>query len=398
MRKQDGSQTPSVHDETLLVHAGREPERHHGIVNPPVYHASTILYPSLEAFERRMERRYDGVTYGLHGTPTTFALADAVAALEGGHKTLVVSSGAAATAMPLSAFVRAGDHLLLSDSVYGPTRAFCTRMLGKVGVQTEFYDPRIGAGIERLFRPNTRVLYLESPGSLTFEMQDIPAMAAAARRRGVLTMLDNTWATPLFFKALKHVDISLHAGTKYLSGHSDVMLGVITVRTEEHFRQIKDTIGLYGDCPGPDDCYLALRGLRTLAVRLRHHERSALQVARWLQDRPEVARVLYPALPEDPGHALWKRDLTGACGLFGLLLRTSDKRAVARMVDGLRLFKIGASWGGFESLVIPANPAEMRTATAWREPGFLLRLHVGLEDVSDLIQDLADGLKRLNGG
>jgi cystathionine beta-lyase len=384
-------------DETTLVHAGREVDHSVGVINPPVYHASTITYPSLDAFKNRAQQRYTGITYGLQGNPTRFALADAVAALEGAHKAIVVSSGLGAVTYAVLAFVKAGDHLLVSDSAYEPTRNFTGKVLARFGIEATFYDPRIGGGIAGLIRPNTRMILMESPGSVTFEVQDVPAIAAVAKQRGVLTLLDNTWATPLLFKPLAHgVDISSQAATKYVSGHSDVLLGVISVKTEEHFRAIKDMTTQLGDNPGPDDCYLALRGLRTMAVRLRQHEQSTLQVARWLQQRPEVARVLYPALPTDPGHALWKRDFQGACGLFGLLLRTPNETAVARLVDNLRLFKIGASWGGFESLVIPAYPGAARTAVAWKEPGFLLRLHIGLEDPEDLMADLADGFDRLN--
>lgn len=384
-------------DETTLVHGGRDWDREVGVVNPPVYHASTIVFPSLEAFKNRMQHRYTGITYGLQGNPTRFALADAVAELEGGHKSVVVSSGLGSITLAILAFIKGGDHLLVSDSAYEPTRNFCTKILARFGVETTFYDPRIGAAIAGLLRPATRMIVLESPGSLTFEVQDVPAIAAVARQRGVLTLLDNTWATPLYFKPLRHgVDLSSQAGTKYISGHSDLVLGVITVNSEDHYRAVKDITTQMGDNPGPDDCYLALRGLRTMAVRLRQHEQSALKVARWLRERPEVARVLHPALPGDPGHALWKRDFSGACGLFGVLLRTANEAAVARMVDGLRLFKIGASWGGFESLVIPAFPGNARTAVPWQEPGFLLRLHIGLEDPEDLLADLAAGFERLN--
>jgi cystathionine beta-lyase len=398
-----------LREATRLAHLGNDPHRHHGIVNPPVYHASTILYPDYEAYKRRYDgdRRYTSVTYGLNGTPTTFALADAVAAIEGGHKAVAVSSGLAAIALALCAFTKGGDHLLVTDTAYGPTRTFCDKVLTRYGVETTYYDPLAGAGIVKLFRPNTRAVFLEAPGSLTFEMQDIPAIAQAARARGALTVLDNTWASPLFFKPFAHgVDVSVQAGTKYISGHSDVMLGTITVDTEAHFRQVKDTVGQFGDCPGPDDCYLALRGLRTLAVRLKRHEASALHVARWLQDRPEVKRVLYPALPGDPGHALWKRDFLGASGLFGVVLHTADEAAAARFIDALKLFQIGASWGGYESLVIPAWPGgtggdgersgQMRTATRWTEPGFLIRLHVGLEDPGDLIEDLRRGFEAMH--
>jgi len=384
-------------DETTLVHAGREVDHTVGVINPPVFHASTITYPSLDAFKNRMQRRYTGITYGLQGNPTRFALADAVAALEGGHKSIVVSSGLGSITYAVMAFVKSGDHLLVSDSAYEPTRNFTSKVLARFGIQTTFYDPLIGAGIGALIRPNTRMILMESPGSLTFEVQDVRAITTVAKQRGVLTLLDNTWATPLLFKPLQHgVDVSSQAATKYISGHSDVLLGVITVNTEEHFRAIKDMTTQIGDNPGPDDCYFALRGLRTMAVRLRQHEQSTLKVTQWLLKRPEVARVLYPALPGDPGHVLWKRDFRGACGLFGLLLRTTNEAAVARMVDNLRLFKIGASWGGFESLVIPAFPGNARDAVAWKEQGFLLRLHIGLEDPEELMADLADGFDRLN--
>ena len=380
--------------ETRLVHAGRDPGGHQGVVNPPLYRASTILYPTMAAFEGRYERRYTSYAYGIHGTPTTLALADALAELSGGAHTLLFSSGLSAVTQTLTAFLRQGDHLLLADTVYGPTRAFCTEVLARFGVEVAFYDPLVGGNIARLIRPNTRVVYLESPGSQTFEVQDVSAIAAAARARGALAILDNTWATPLHFRAFEHgVDVEIQALTKYVAGHSDLLLGAATTRTEELYRVARDGASTFGDCAAPDLCYEALRGLRTLAVRLRHHEGSALRVAGWLARRPEVARVLHPALPADPGHAIWKRDFQGASSLFGVLLRTGSERAVAAMVDGLRLFKVGASFGGFESLIVPVRPE--RTARPWREPGFLLRLHVGLEAVEDLIADLDAGFARL---
>jgi cystathionine beta-lyase len=383
-----------MEQETRLVHAGRNPDGHQGAVNPPLYRASTILYPTLAAYEKRNERIYTSYGYGIHGTPTTLALAEAVAELSGGARTVLLSSGLSAVTQALTSFLRKDDHLLMADSCYGPTRVFCTEVLPRYGVDVTFYDPLIGAGIAGLMRPSTRVVYLESPGSQTFEVQDVPAIAAAAGARGALVMLDNTWATPLHFRSFEHgVDVEIQALTKFVAGHSDLLLGAATARTEELYRVARDGASTFGDCPAPDVCYEALRGLRTLAVRLRHHEASALRVAEWLARRPEVARVLHPGLPQDPGHALWKRDFRGASSLFGVLLRTSSERAVAAMVDGLRLFKIGASFGGFESLVVPARP--IRTVRPWREPGFLLRLHVGLEAVDDLIADLEAGLSRL---
>jgi cysteine-S-conjugate beta-lyase len=380
--------------ETRLVHAGRAPEGHEGAVSPPIYRASTILYPTMAAYEKRNERVYTSYGYGIHGTPTTIALAEALAELSGGARTLLLSSGLSAVTQALTANLRRDDHLLIADTVYGPTRVFCTEVLRRYGVEVTFYDPLVGAGIAGLMRPSTRVVYLESPGSQTFEVQDVPAIAAAARARGALVFLDNTWATPLHFRSFEHgVDVEIQALTKFVAGHSDLLLGAVTTRTEELYRVARDGASTFGDCPAPDVCYEALRGLRSLAVRLRHHEASALRVAEWLTRRPEVARVLHPALPQDPGHAIWKRDFRGASSLFGVLLGTRSERAVAAMVDGLRLFKIGASFGGFESLVVPVRP--VRSARPWRESGFLLRLHVGLEAVDDLIGDLEAGLSRL---
>jgi cystathionine beta-lyase len=282
----------------------------------------------------------------------------------------------------------------VADTVYGPTRVFCAQVLARFGVEITFYDPLIGSGIAGLMRPATRVVYLESPGSQTFEVQDVPAIAAAAHARDALVILDNTWATPLRFRAFEHgADVEIQALTKFVAGHSDLLLGAVTTRTEELYRVVRDGATTFGDCPAPDLCYQALRGFRTLAVRLGHHEASALRVAEWLARRPEVARVLHPARPEHPGHQVWKRDFQGASSLFGVLLRTGSEAAVAAMVDGLRLFKIGASFGGFESLIVPVRPE--RTARPWRETGFLLRLHVGLESVDDLIADLEAGFGRL---
>jgi cystathionine beta-lyase len=380
--------------ETRLVQAGRNPGGHQGAVNPPLYRASTILYPTLAAYEKRNERIYTSYGYGIHGTPTTVALAEAITELSGGARTVLLSSGLSAVTQALTAFLRKDDHLLIADTVYGPTRVFCTEVLRRYGVDVTFYDPLIGAGIANLMRPSTRVVYLESPGSQTFEIQDVPTIAAVARAHRTLVFLDNTWATPLHFRSFDHgVDIEIQALTKFVAGHSDLLLGAVTARTEELHRVVRDGASTFGDCPAPDVCYEALRGLRTLAVRFRHHEASALRVAEWLARRPEVARVLHPALPQDPGHAVWKRDFLGASSLFGVLLRTSSERAVAAMVDGLQLFKIGASFGGFESLAVPARP--VRTARPWQAPGFLLRLHVGLEAVEDLIADLDAGLSRL---
>jgi cystathionine beta-lyase len=382
------------HAETLLVHAGNHPEDNHGVINPPVYHASTILFPSLERFEEAQKDRTVGVAYGRSGTPTTFALEEAIAALEGGTRALALPSGLAAISATLMSLLSAGDHLLVVDSVYGPVRSLCDKTLARFGIETTYYDPLIGAGIAALMRPNTRIVYLESPGSLTFEVQDVPAIVTAAHAKGALAMMDNTWATPLFFRPFDHgVDIAIHAATKYIGGHSDVMLGLVVVRDAALYRPIKLSGHAMGYCAAPDDCYLALRGLRTLSVRLQRHQENALALARWLQQRPEVARVLYPALREDPGHALWRRDFTGTSGLFGILLHPCSPAAVAAMIDGMTLFGLGASWGGYESLILPAKPS--RAATRWTAPGPLLRLHAGLEAIDDLIGDLEAGFARL---
>ncbi len=381
--------------ETRLVHCGRHPERQHGIVNPPVYRASTVIFPTVQALKAASEQPFNGVYYGRYGTPTTFALEEAVAELEGAYRAVATSSGLAAIAATLLAFLRAGDHCLIADNVYGPTRKFCDDTLARFGVAVEYYDPLLGAGIADLMRPQTRLVYLEAPGSLTFEMQDVPAITAAAHAAGAVAVMDNTWATPLYFNALAHgVDVSIHAATKYLVGHADAMLGVINT-TEASFEPVKRSVVALGNCPGSEECALGLRGLRTLAVRLQRHQESALVVAQWLRAQPEVARVLYPALPEDPGHALWRRDFSGASGLFSIVLQPASAAAVTALLDGLELFGLGYSWGGYESLIIPADPHGLRTATAWRAEGPCLRLHIGLEDPQDLIADLEAGLARL---
>ena len=380
--------------ETRLAHAGRDPDRQFGVVNPPVYRASTIVYPTLAEFQNRDHRKYTTFSYGIDGTPTTAALAEAVAELSGGHRTLVLSSGLAAATHALTAFVGQGDHVLATDAIYGPTRQFCTDVLQRFGVEVTFYDPAVGAGIAALIRPRTRVVYLESPGSQTFDLQDVPAVARVARERGVITIVDNTWATPLYFRAFEHgVDVEVQAGTKYLAGHSDLLIGLLTARDEGLFRTLKDAVALSGDCTSPDVCYETLRGLRTLGVRMRRHAESALAVAQWLAAQPAVARVLHPALPGDPGHPVWKRDFRGASSLFGVLLRTADEGAVAAFLNGLRVLRLGASYGGFESLAYVSRP--VRTARPWTERCTLLRIHVGLEAVADIVADLAAGLARL---
>jgi len=380
---------------TKAAHLGRDPQKHLGAVNTPVYRASTMLFDSVADLESAERGEYPGISYGLHGLPTVTDLQSAVTALEGGHAALAVPSGLAAITLALLAVTKAGDHVLVPDSVYGPTRRFCNQQLTRFGVAVTYYNPLIGGGIEREIRPDTKLVFAESPGSLSFEIQDLPAIAAAAHARNALVLIDNTWATPLGFAAFAHgADISLHACTKYLCGHSDVMNGVI-VCNEATYPRLHKLWTDMGVTASSDDCFLALRGLRTLAVRLERHTQSALAIARWLQQREEVAEVIFPALPGSRGHELWKRDFTGACGLFGVVLHPIDKARVDAMLDGLRLFRLGWSWGGFESLIIPAHPERIRTATRWEAAGPYLRLHVGLEDPDDLIADLAEGLERL---
>lgn len=376
--------------DTILSHAGRPAA---GPVNQPVMRASTILFKDMEAYDATRHDRFGSLRYGIHGTETHFALEKALTALEGCHRAIIVPSGLAAITAALTAVLKAGDHLLMVDSVYGPTRTFCDGLLARNGVETTYYDPAVGADIAGLIRANTRAVFCESPGSLTFEVQDIPAIAAAAHARGIPVLLDNTWASPLFFDALSHgVDISIQAATKYICGHSDVLMGTIAT-AEQWWLPVRDTVADLGFSTSADDCYLALRGLRTLAVRLRHQQEAGLRVARWLRDQPGVLRVLHPALPDDPGHAIWARDFTGASSLFGVELDTTEPRAVAAFIDTLELFGIGASWGGYESLVVPARFT--RTATRFAGKGSLVRLHIGLEDTDDLIADLARALEAM---
>ena len=381
--------------DTITAHAGRDPQRFDGVVNTPVYRASTVLFPDVASYESRNPDDYKVMRYGIYGTPTTFALEEAVAQLEGGYAAVALPSGLAAIVAALAAFAHSGAHILIADSVYQPTRNFCDKRLRHQGVEIEYYDPALGAAIAGLIRPNTTAVFCEAPGSLSFEMQDIPAIAAAAHARGVAVLADTTWGTPYFFRAFEHgVDISIHAGTKYISGHSDVMLGVV-VTNEQYWLKLRRAVADYGSCVSPDDCYLALSGLRTIGVRMRQQQQSALTIARWLQSRPEVLRVLYPALEGDPGHAIWKRDFSGAASLFGVILKPASARAVAALIDGLALFGIGSSWGGFESLAIRADPGKYRSATRWNPGGPLLRLHIGLEDPADLIADLEQGFAQM---
>jgi cystathionine beta-lyase len=375
--------------DTKLTIGGRDPHAHHGYVNTPVYHASTLLYRTAEDFLARRGKYF----YGRRGTPTSEALALAIKELEGPvcAGVALLPSGLAAISTALLSALRTGDHILVTDNCYGPARKFCDGVLSRFGVTTAYFDPAVGSGIAALMQPNTRAVFCEAPGSLSFEMQDIPAIAAAAHARGALVLMDNTWASPLYFRALeKGVDLSVQSATKYIGGHSDLMMGTVSAN-EKAWPQLKDTVFATGLCVGPDDMNMAMRGLRTLGVRLARHHESGLTVARWLEQRPEVLRVLHPALPGAPGHDIWRRDFTGACGLFAVVFKPVPEQAVIAFLNALTLYGMGASWGGFESLAIPFDCAPYRTATKWAPGGPCVRLHIGLEDVSDLIADLERG-------
>lgn len=387
-----------MQDSTKSVHLGRHPDRFAGTVNTPVFRASTILSETVAEWEQKKKDRAQekpGTYYGLHGTPNRHLLEDALAELEGGYKCQLYPSGLAACTIPILGYVNAGDHVLVTDSVYGPTRRFCDTQLRRLGIETTFYDPLIGAGIGALMRPNTRLIFVESPGSLTFEVQDVPAIAGVAHAHGAIVMMDNTWGTPLYFRPFEHgVDVSIQATTKYIVGHSDVIMGSVTC-TREAWPRLKAVTSDFGQTASPDDCYLAARGLRTMAMRLPVHWASGVRLAEWISVQPEVERVLHPALPADPGHALWKRDFTGACGLFGVVLKPMRSQARDALIDALTLFGIGASWGGFESLAIPFDPNELRSATRWPYAGPCFRVHAGLEHIDDLIADMAQGFEQL---
>jgi cysteine-S-conjugate beta-lyase len=387
-----GPAHPSLRPATRLVTGGRDAVAH-GFVNPPVHHVSTVLYPSAEDFLARRAR----YLYGRRGTPTSEALETALRDLEGEDcaGVALLPSGLAAISTALLSVLNAGDHLLVSDSAYEPTRKFCDGVLTRYGVTTTYYDPLIGAGIATLIKPNTRAVFVEAPGSLTFEVQDVPAIATAAHARGAVVLMDNTWASPLFFRAFdKGVDLSIQAATKYIGGHSDLMLGTVSANAGT-WQRLNETVHLLGLCVGPDDIYLALRGLRTLGVRLAQHQQAGLKVARWLEQRPEIARVLHPALASCPGHTIWQRDFSGASGLFSVVFKPVADTAVHAFLNELRLFGIGASWGGFESLAIPFDCARIRTATRWMPGGPTVRFHIGLEDVDDLIGNLERGFAAL---
>jgi cystathionine beta-lyase len=390
MKPEDDDARRGIANDTIAVHAGRMSREHFGVVNTPVYRASTILYDNFAA----LEAGDAPFIYGRLGTPSSKSLEDAITALEGSARTVLCPSGLNAVATAILSVCSAGDHLLVTDSCYAPTRTLCDRTLRRLGIETSYYDPLIGAGIAALFRPNTKAVFCESPGSLTFEVQDVPAIAAVAHGRDASVLLDNTWATPLFFDALAHgVDLSIMAATKYIGGHADVMMGYVAAN-DTHAKRLVNVHHDLGLCASGDDCFLALRGLRTMPVRLARHQETALRLTRWLEDRSEVARLLHPALERDAGHAIWKRDFKGASGLFGVVLKAVAHTALAAFFDGLTLFGRGFSWGGYESLIVPAHIH--RTAKEFAAEGPVLRIHAGLENPDDLIAELEAGFARMN--
>jgi len=381
--------------DTQLTHWGRDPASFHGLVNIPACRGSTIVASTLEEWDARKRPDNPMASYGRFGSPLSRAFERAVAELEGGHAAIVFPSGLAACTHALLSIARPGDHLLVTDSVYGPVRSFALGVLQRLGIEVEFYDPQLGGDIRTRLRPDTRVVYVESPGSLTFEMQDVAAIAQEAHRVGAFVVMDNTWATPLFFRPFEQgVDVSIQAATKHIVGHSDALVGVATANPRA-WDLLRQGAHDFGQTAGPDDLYLALRGLRSLGVRLRRHQAGALAVAQWLSTHPAVARVMYPALPGDPGHAIWRRDYLGASGLFAVALRPVPAALLRRFFDRLQLFGIGLSWGGYESLVLPVEaPVRIRPPSL---PGPLVRIHVGLEDPGDLIADLGQALEAMQG-
>jgi len=391
MKKMTSQILTGLSDRTKLVYAGRDPSEQFGFVNTPIYRGSTVLAPTMEELLSRSNR----FVYGTLGTPTSEALENAWSAISGAEGTVCAPSGLAAVTVALLSCLKSGDHVLITDSVYRPTREFAEGFLKRYGIEVTYFDPMIGDKIESLIKPNTTAIFTEAPGSQTFEIQDIPALSKIAKRHGATLLMDNTWATPFFFPPHEMgVDLAIEAGTKYLSGHSDLLLGMVSAN-ERSWKALRSTYLQLGLCAGPEDMFLALRGMRSMLLRLKEQEKAALDMAHWLKARPEVEKVLHPAFPDCPGHDIWKRDFKGSSGLFSIILKPASQKAVAAMLDDLLLFGMGYSWGGYESLIIPFDPRPYRSATQWNEKGPALRIQIGLEDVEDLKKDLEAGFARL---
>ena len=383
-----------IKKDTKIILSGRKPFDNYGIVNPPIYRTSTVLFKNIKELGKAISNRFNQTYYGRYGTPTTFYLEEGIAEIENAYRTIATSSGMSSISITLLSFLSKDEHCLISDCTYYPTKKFAMKILSKFGVKVDFYDPTNINSLKKRINKKTKLIFMESPSSLTFEIEDMNEIIKIAKKKKIITAIDNSWATPFYFSPIKcGIDISILAATKYISGHADTMLGRITEKNEKLFLKIKDTAVSLGDCPGPEECYLSLRGLRTLATRLEKHRSSALKIARLLQNNNKVSKVLHPALPKNNYYELWSKYFTGSTGLFSFILKEQSKNKVYKMIDNLKLFKLGFSWGGYESLILPVFPKNERKIAKWKEKGILLRLHVGLENVDDLINDLFKSFK-----
>ena len=383
-----------IKKDTKIILSGRKPFDNYGIVNPPIYRTSTVLFKNIKELGKAISNRFNQTYYGRYGTPTTFYLEEGIAEIENAYRTIATSSGMSSISITLLSFLSKDEHCLISDCTYYPTKKFAMKILSKFGVKVDFYDPTNINSLKKRINKKTKLIFMESPSSLTFEIEDMNEIIKIAKKKKIITAIDNSWATPFYFSPIKcGIDISILAATKYISGHADTMLGLITVKNEKLFLKIKDTAVSLGDCPGPEECYLSLRGLRTLATRLEKHRSSALKIARLLQNNNKVSKVLHPALPKNNYYELWSKYFTGSTGLFSFILKEQSKNKVYKMIDNLKLFKLGFSWGGYESLILPVFPKNERKIAKWKEKGILLRLNVGLENVDDLINDLFKSFK-----
>ncbi len=383
-----------IKKDTKLIELGRKSFENFGIVNPPIYRTSTVLFKNTKDLGKAIKNRFNQTYYGRYGTPTTFALENAISGIEKGYRTVATSSGMSAISISLLSFLSKNDHCLISDCSYYPTKKFANEILSKFGVKFDFYDPKNLETLKKKINKKTKIIFMESPSSLTFEIEDISEVVKIAKKKKIITMIDNSWATPLYFSPIKiGIDISILAATKYISGHADVMLGLVTVKNENLYIKIKNTAVSLGDCPGPEECYLSLRGLRTLSVRLEKHRLNGLKIARLLDNNDKIIKVFHPALPKNENYEFWNKYFSVSTGLFSFILKEKSKTKIYKMINNLKLFKLGFSWGGYESLILPVFPKTERKISKLKEKGILLRLHVGLEDVNDLIEDLYSAFK-----